>query len=350
MVRRHAWATVGVVLAVALAEISSTAAGDDEIRPIGVSLTAVDGVEPGQKVTGRLALANEQDTAASCRISYTVQTDGAMYHAGVPDPVYGVDCALGARSWTVADGKVVEEGSLTDGKDYTDAGTAYVTDHFTEAFQYVDLGEGKVRRITGISYLSGDANHAWKVDVAVSRDGQSYVDVPGLQGVDMFKKWGEIVLPLSQVVEGRLIRLRYHRDGQRVSVLRMPCRLSVFDGVVGDSFELPEVGEVVAAGVKDIKVGAKASVTVELAADRVLTPGMYLLAARVECGAMRELVYRHGLVMPEALRTVSAESRFGLNAAKGEWAPMVRRLGVGWVRFENMKWPFVSPEPGVYRR
>ncbi|HOW72523.1 MAG TPA: hypothetical protein PKY77_18135 [Phycisphaerae bacterium] len=46
-----------------------------------------------------------------------------MYHAAVPDPVFGVDCALGARSWTVADGKVVEEGSLTDGKDYTDAGT-----------------------------------------------------------------------------------------------------------------------------------------------------------------------------------------------------------------------------------
>ncbi len=53
--------------------------------------------------------------------------------------------------------------------------------------------------------------------------------------------------------------------------------------------------------------------------------------------------------MPEPLKAVSADSRFGINAAHGPWAPILRRLGVGWVRFENMKWPFVSAGPGEFR-
>lgn len=57
------------VLAVALAGLTSTAAGDGEVRPVEVSLTTVDRMEPGQKVTGRLELANQQDAAAACRIS-----------------------------------------------------------------------------------------------------------------------------------------------------------------------------------------------------------------------------------------------------------------------------------------
>ena len=336
-----------------LAAFSAVASGDSPSEngrlPIEAALAVAGPLDPGQKAAGRLTLTNPQGTAATCRISYSLQTDGTMYSVAPPDPVFGSDCALGARSWTVAEGKTIEEGSLTDGKDYTDAGTDYGNDRYTEAFQFVDLGEGKVRKISRIGYLSGDANHAWKMDVAVSRDGQTYSDVPGLLGIDMYKKWGEIVLPLTEPAEARFVRLRYHNDGKKVPVLRMPCRLSVYDGVAGESFELPKVGEVVASGTKDVEVGAKASAEVELSSDRALTPGMYLLAARVECGEMRRLAYHHVLVLPDPLKAVSAESRFGINAANGDWASIVRRLGVGWVRFENMKWPFVSPEAGVYR-
>ena len=133
-------------------------------------------------------MTNHSDLRESCKIVYSLQADGTMFHQEPPNPLYGADRALGARSWTEADGKIVEEGSLTDGKDYTDAGTPYITDHFSEAFQYVDLG--RPRKIVHIDYLSGDANHAGKADVAVSLDGKSYTAVPELQGFEMYKRWG----------------------------------------------------------------------------------------------------------------------------------------------------------------
>ncbi len=40
--------------------------------------------------------------------------------------------------------------------------------------------------------------------------------------------------------------------------------------------------------------------------------------------------------------------RIGMNAANPDLAPRLRELGVGWVRFENGKWPFVSSEPRQY--
>jgi len=38
-----------------------------------------------------------------------------------------------------------------------------------------------------------------------------------------------------------------------------------------------------------------------------------------------------------------------MNASEPSLAPMLRRLGVGWVRFENMKWPMASAGPGQFR-
>lgn len=45
---------------------------------------------------------------------------------------------------------------------------------------------------------------------------------------------------------------------------------------------------------------------------------------------------------------ITSESRIGLNAANGDLAPKLRELGIGYVRFENGKWPFVSPQPHQY--
>lgn len=41
-------------------------------------------------------------------------------------------------------------------------------------------------------------------------------------------------------------------------------------------------------------------------------------------------------------------SRFGLNVSQPSLAPRLQTLGIGWVRFENLKWPFVSPAPHTY--
>ena len=166
---------------------------------------------------------------------------------------------------------------------------------------------------------------------------------------DCTQRWGNVALPLHRPVEARFIRLRYHRDGKKVAQFRMPCRVSVYDGTAGENWELPKVGEVIGAGEATLEANPQSAATAKLAVKQPLSPGLYLLAARVESGSLRQLLYRHVLVMPEAMKEVSAESRFGVNGANGDWAPSLRRLGVGWVRFENMKWPFVSPAAGVYR-
>ncbi len=149
-----------LLAAVAVAGIAAAArsnAGETE-RTADVVLAAPERLDPGQSVAAQLTITNGYDAPASWKATYSLQADGAMFSGEPPDPVFGSDRALGTRSWTEADGKIVEEGSLTDGKDYTDAGTPWIRDHFTEAFQYVDLG--RARKIIRLSYLSGDANHA----------------------------------------------------------------------------------------------------------------------------------------------------------------------------------------------
>ena len=335
---------LGMVLFVAATAAASESGPQSSFQSL---LTAPDRMEPGERLAAQLVLTNPSDAPASCVVSYSLQVDSVMFGGEPPDPHFGSDHALGARSWTEADGKAIEEGSLTDGKDYTDAETPWVRDHFSEALQYVDLGQ--TRKITRISYLSGDANHSWKLDVAASPDGVAYTPIPELQGIDTFKKWGTVVLPLRGPVETRYLRLRHHHDGAKESIIRMPCRLSVYDGADDESWDLPNVGEIVGERRTVVEIGGRASEVVDLTVDRPLEPGAYLLAARLECGQWRQLAYHRLLVLPKALEKVTAESRFGINGANGDFAPLIRRLGVGWVRFENLKWPFVSPEPGVYR-
>jgi hypothetical protein len=115
------------------------------------------------------------------------------------------------------------------------------------------------------------------------------------------------------------------------------------------SDEWPKFGKAVQEGTLSSELNPQTTTTLDLKLNQPLKTGAYLLACRIEIGASCQLQYRHLFVMPEPLQNVSAESRFGINACRGEWAPMLRRLGVGWVRFENLKWPFVSPEPGVFR-
>ncbi len=121
------------------------------------------------------------------------------------------------------------------------------------------------------------------------------------------------------------------------------------EGASKESGELSKVGEMVQQGALSADLQPQTSTTLDLALNQPLKTGAYLLACRVETGSVRQMQYRHLFVMPEPLKTVSAESRFGINAAQAELASMLRRLGVGWVRFENLKWPFVSTEPGVFR-
>lgn len=292
----------------------------------------------------QLVLTNGGDAPRTARVDFTIQRDPAFYAADPPDPVFGRDRAVGAKSWTEAEGKALEQGSLTDGKVWTNAALTWGS--HTEAFQYVDLG--RERTITRLGYHAGDANWAWKLDVGASADGRAYQPVPGLQGVDTHGEWGDNVLPVPQPFRARFLRLRHHNGGQTVNQIIMPSSLSVFTGAADETWDLPRVGETIAQGTQTQAVPARAFATVRLAGDgKPLPPGAYFVAARVGDGDRTRLLWRHVMIMPAPLASVAA-SRFGLNAANFEWAPMNRRLGIGWVRFENMKWPMISPAPGVY--
>lgn len=311
-----------------------------------VKLTAPDTLDAGQPLAAKVTISSDAPEAAVWKVTCSLQADSGYYNVPPPDPVYGADRALGAESWTVCNGKVIERGSLTDGLDYTEASTEWSNDGFTEAFQYVDLGQA--RQILRLVYRAGDANHLWKADVAVSLDNQAYLPVPGAQGVDLHQKWGLNVIPVSQPVWARFLRLRYHNGGQKVPCFRLPASLSVYDGAAAEKWELPNAGPEIGTAELTCAVPARSRVEAPLPIDKPLSPGLYLLAGRFSSGTRKELAWRRLLVLPTAMPSISPDSRFGINAAKADWAPILRRLGVGWVRFENLKWPFVSLAPGQY--
>lgn len=184
--------------------------------------------------------------------------------------------------------------------------------------------------------------------MAVSLDDKTYTPITSAQNIEMFQKWGSQTIPISKPITGRYIRLRYHHDGAKENAFRMPTSLSVYDGVADEKWDLPKAGVEIGAGEFIVKTSPNGSGTAPIKVPKPLASGMYLLATRFENGAYKELIFNRILVLPNKLASVTADSRFGINAADPKFAPILRRLGVGWVRFENMKWPFVSPEPGKY--
>lgn len=324
------------------------AAGDPPAHgpPISVELSAGGWQEPGSPLAAGVTLTNRSEKAVTAEVELSIQRDPALYPDEPPDPEHGSDHARGARSWTEVEGKRIEEGSLTDGQDWTAAGTTWRTDHYTEAFQYVDLGQA--RRVTHLAYTGGDANWVWKMDLSASLDGKTYQPVPSLTGVDLHQKWGRQPLHPREPFTARYLRLRYHQDGRRSSVIRMPTTLSVYDGVDDETFPVPKTGATVASGTMKIDLPARSFYLLDLEEGKA-QPGAYLVAARVAAAKRTVLQHRHLFVMPEPLRRLGPASRFGVNGAESALAPLLRRLGIGWVRFENMKWPMVSPKPGEFR-
>lgn len=316
---------------------------------VTVDLQAGDVVEPGRPVPAIALLVNYTDKPVAVEAAYSFQRASAIYAEPVPDPVHGSNHATTCKSWTVADGETIETGSLTDGLPWTDAGTAYKRDHFTEAFQYVDLG--RARRITQMRWLSGDANHTWFVDVSVSRDGKTFTPVAGLQNVDHHQKWGWRDYPVPTPFEARVIRFRYHTGeaAKKVPAIRFPSELVVCDGVADERIAIPRVGPVLDEGRVKVTVPSRSFRLVALPERAKLDAGACFVGLDASWPGRRALAYRHVFAdLRGDASLVRAESRFGLNSAHGPLAPRLRKLGIGWVRFENMKWPFVSPAPQKY--
>lgn len=115
----------------------------------------------------------------------------------------------------------------------------------------------------------------------------------------------------------------------------------------GGDAALPDVGESVMA--ETFSVPVPAGGTVEVARIRQpLATGAYRLAARATSGEEVRVAADSHYVFPPALETLPKDSPFGMNGSSFDYPPFNRRLGVGWMRFENLKWNMSMPEPGRY--
>jgi hypothetical protein len=313
--------------------------------PLTVGLPGEVALETDGKLAVQVVLTNTSEKQVAAEVEFQVQQDAALYSKPAPHPLYGADVAGGARSWTETAGKVYENTSMTDGKTWTDFGTPW--GKWTESFVYIDLG--KARHVTHMGYRSGDANWAWKVDFSAGADGKDYQPVDGLQGVDFYKKWGPQEIDVPRPFEARFLRLRFHKGGEETPSLRYPSEFYVYSGATEETWAFPQVGAKVLLGKLSRAVPAKGVATVEIGDGRTLSPGAYLAALRTKAGGLTQMSYGHIFVMPPALEKVTAAGRFGMNVADPKYAKILRREGNAWVRFENLKWPFVSPEPGVYK-
>jgi len=314
---------------------------------ISVDISVPEMVEAGGKLPASVSVTNSSNQPARLTVHYSLQRDPALYSQPLPDPVFGSDHASGARSWLVVDGEIIENASVTDGKPWTAATTPWQRDHFTEAFQFVDLGQ--VRDIRKMTWLSGDANHSWFVDVFASEDGKTFSAVPGLSNVDHYKKWGWREFPVNTPFKARVLKFRYRTPGGRVNLIAFPSELRVYDGASDEVVELPNVGPRVEEGTISLTVPPRWFALRPLEFAGRLDSGAYLVGSSVERDGSRELSYRHVFCqLREQPELVTRDSRVALNAAHADLVPKLRELGIGFVRFENGKWPFVSPEPHRY--
>jgi hypothetical protein len=294
----------------------------------------------------QIVLTNFAGEPRTAKVDYVIvpQDPSALFSATATDAEHGTDHAVGAKSWTESNGKRLEEGSLTDAREWTNASLPWGA--HKEAVQTVDLGQE--RNISRLGYQAADANWAWKIDISASSDGQTYQPVAGLQNVDTHGKWGQQQIAVAAPFKARYLRLRHHNGGQDVNQISMPSSLAVYDGVADEKWELPSANTAVASGSLSQSIAAHSFGAVNIAGDKPLAPGAYLVAARVQDGARTQMLQRQFLVMPAPMASV-ADSRFGLNTANYLLAPLNRRLGIGWVRFENLKWQMVSPRADFYK-
>ena len=304
-------------------------------------------VDAGGTLPASVSVTNFTEDPAQLTIRYSLRRDSSLYSEPIPHPVFGSDHAAGSRSWLVVDDEIIQDTSSTDGKPWTAATTPWQQDHYQEAFQFVDLGQ--VREIHNMTWSSGDANHSWFVDVFASEDGKTFAPVPGLSNVDHHKKWGRREFPVQTPFKARVLKFRYRTSGGRENLIAFPSELGVYDGASDEVVALPKVGSLVEEGTISMNIPPQSFSVRVLEFEQPVDSGAYLLGWSVEGDGLRELSYRHVFSkLQEQSDLITSGSRIALNASHADLTPKLRELGVGFVRFENGKWPFVSTQPHRY--
>ncbi len=302
------------------------------------------GVEPGAPLAVSIAVTNATENAVAAKLTYSIWRNPQNLMPRLPDPVHGADHATGCLSWIEVNGEKIDDGSLTDGDLNTGRNEGR---KYTEAFHFVDLGQ--VRQVTALAWQSGDANWIYRVDIAASTDGTTYEPVAGLQGLDWHKKWARQRVKVEQPFAARFLRLRYHNNGAELGWLRTPSELHVYDGPTPDEFAFPtNLGAPLENGTLPVELTAETEKILTVGNGLQLETGAYLLCARLESGTRQQLLAEGIYIFPPDIAELPADSPFGINGSGFDLFEQNRRLGIKWMRFENMKWQMSMPGPDRY--
>ncbi len=352
------FATKGGMTSVGLDGVAAVAKPDPSDKPYTVEVSGSNDGEANGTFNGQLVVNNFSDKPIDVELAYSMQTNPQLYDKPLADPVVGNDRAIGSLSWIEFEGKRIENHTLTDGE----AGTNFTTNNFPkggglEVFQFIDFGQA--RKITKIQFDSGDAKWLHKVDLATSPDGTEYTPVEGMQGIIIANKWGRHDMPVPAPFSARFLRLRYHNDGNPMTcndekmktfiAVNTFDELYVYDGIQPSELELPQVGTMVEQ--KTVKMTAPPHnfALLPITMTTPLKTGSYYFGARVT-GPSGAYLYTNDYFARSAQELkVGPESRFGMNTAQPGYSPELKRLGVGWVRFENMKWGFFNEAPNQFK-
>jgi hypothetical protein len=314
--------------------------------PIAVELSSNSDVPLGQPASATLILTNPNSKSAELQLQVALQANPHLTDLDLPEGDLGRDHARLASSVTLVNGEQIGTNTLTDGDVNSNAGTDYSGQKkWDTADQIITLD--KTRTITAMQWESGDANWVAKVNVLASMDGKTYNPVDELQNVDFYKKWGKQSFKFNTPFTARYIKLHYHDNGQKANAIRMPSSLMIYDGMADENTDIPVTGQRIALVEKSVQVPALGYQVLTLPLDKPLTTGSYVLVARVVDGKQVTLTGQEIFCEPVAHKP-NPDSKFGLNASRWFLASEHAQLGIGWVRFENFKWPMVSGKADSY--
>lgn len=292
-----------------------------------------------------VTLNNPTQAPRSVEITYKIQRDSHMHPTPPPHPDWGTDIAFVRPNQTWHDGALLDEGSLTDGIDHTHAETPW--GHGSKgAMQQIDLEE--IREVHAMIVHPADGNWLRFVNVSASIDGETFTPVPKLQNVNLRGLRHERILQPEAPVSARHVRFDYHDQGEGVQKITLPSLIRVFDGTANEDWLAPQTGEVVAEGRLRLEVAPGRFALGEILTPERPGPGAYLFSYTVNDGERTYGAWRHLFVRTPPVETLPTYGRFGLNINSDINLAWFREMGISWVRYENHKWNFVSPEDGKY--
>jgi hypothetical protein len=316
--------------------------------PMDVQIEVPDPVAARVPMAGSLVLQNFTANPLKATVGFLLIANPQLVNVPVPDPVHGVDIALGAKAWTIQNGIEEPETSLTDGMNFTNREIPWDNKTHGDVIQRIDLGAP--HKVTKLAIFPEDANWLWNAEVSASMDGKTFQVVPGMEKLDLFKKWTGLDAVAASPVGARFLQVRYFKDGEPPKRFSLPNRIEVFDGSDAADRAVPELGGSVAKGSFSVEVPPRSFAVHPLKDITIPDEGAYLLRLDVTGEKSSVVAQKMIFTAPPPNRPADADkSRFGINASSlnlaDDWGP----YGFGWVRFENMKWQMFSPAAGEFR-